>query len=172
LAFKRVAFENYSPIHPESNFARAFNDVAVTLRNMATYHMWRGGIEVPVATRMSGGYFREMADTERWHVNQDEGPTMLFTVVHGAGPTRGLTGKMSRADILPAEGSIPAQGGMEYFTDNAPIGEGLRLEPTDFVGGTVLCYDLDGHETGQARGRRLLNQAKFILPQPTTLPNS
>ncbi|HSX35007.1 MAG TPA: hypothetical protein VLF62_05160 [Candidatus Saccharimonadales bacterium] len=157
----RLYDRNFGRIDPNSDPGRAFGHMQAAVHDMAEYDMSRGSnAELPAESLMHGGYFRRREDIAPWHTNRDPQATVLYTVVHGAGPTRGLTGDMSRDDIL-----LEPATSMGYFKEETPIGPGQRLEPTDFTEGTVLRYTIDGHASGDTQGARLLTQAKIILPQ-------
>ena len=150
---------NFGYIHPKSELGQAFKHVSTGLWLMARYDMSRAGADLQTDSLMHGGYFRGSTDNAPWHTNTDTDPTWLYTVVHGAGPTRGLKGTMSRDDIVTGRSKD-----MGYFRPEVPIGPGQRLEPVDFPPGTVLRYTIDGHASGDTTGLRLLTQTKVVLP--------
>jgi hypothetical protein len=153
--------QNFIPLEPRDSLGRTFGNLRATLRVVARADMDRAGVVDPALDQvMHGGYFRRQEDREGWHINGSPEPTVLYTVVHGAAPTRGLLGELSLDDIIWEEG--PDFG---HFKPDVPIGQGQRLEPVDFASGTVLRYTtIDGHASGDVNGGRMASQVKVILP--------
>lgn len=158
--------------------ARQFGEARSSLENMVRQDMVRVGLEDPVLEQtIHGGYFRQRTDVEPWHVGdpRPRQPKIMYSVVHGAAPTRGLKGDLSRDDIIWSEGDD-----FGHFKPGVPIGEGERLRPVDFASedfpsGTVLRYTtLDGHASGNIanidNGTRLATQVKVVLPEGLIVP--
>gem|GEM_PF-6299278 len=164
---EHALFGNFQDLLLRKNpIVRQFAEVRESLKYMACEDIARGGVTDPnVRESIHGGFFIQKTNTEPWHVGdpQSPTPTVIYSVAHGAAPTRGLRGALSREDVIWEGGDS-----IGHFKPGVPIGEDARLQPVDFPEGTVLRYTpLDGHASGNdvatTNGLRLAAQVKIAL---------
>jgi hypothetical protein len=152
---------NYTALNDTSVTARSYQRVRALFGEIVVHDTSpeRGDLGGDMRLRVYGGYYRDQDHMAPWHSDDRATPVVRYAVCHGAAPTRGTAGEVSRSDIVP--------DGRERgdLINQELVVVGGQLEPVEFAAGTVLRFGLGIHAGGVGRGPRILHQATVTVPQ-------